>query len=580
MKKKILSMILAIAMVISMFAGLATTASAAGFAKATSIAVGDQVVLVCEGKLMEMTSISTTKTKYGIGTAYSGAPAGTMVFDVVNGASEGTVAFKNGDNYLCWTSGNSLDVSATLDANASWTVTIYENGNATIINAANSVREIAWNNGSPRFAAYDNTATSFSNYYSVQLYKYSDAACTHANATSSVTTEPTCRTPGEKTFTCPDCKETWTETIPATGHFWGEPVQTTAPTCTKDGVNTYTCSVCSGTKTEVIAATGHTYVGGTCSVCGAAEPAPSYYEPLTAAPAAWDGTYLIAHPVDGAVWIFNGTDAVNDYVSATPAEGGKILYADGMAVVTITTVEGGYTLQIGDKYMYSSGSSNGLTLGTTANANALEFTADGVVITYGSTTFRFNATSGQDRFRYYKTTTTGTSYTYPTLYKLVEETGEVPVEPVECPHAAVTEVPETPATCTTAGNSAYWSCIDCSKYFSDAACTTETTLEAVTIPATGHTPGAYTYNEDSTHTYTCSVCNDVVTESCSASVVEEVPATCIAYSQTEYECTVCGGTWSVTGTEYGAHTWADNACSVCKLCRHCRPSCGHHILFR
>ena len=89
MTKKFLSMLLAIAMVVSMFAGLATTASAAGYAKATSIAVGDQVVLVCENALMEMTGISTTKTKYGIGTAYSGAPAGTMVFEVVAGASEG-----------------------------------------------------------------------------------------------------------------------------------------------------------------------------------------------------------------------------------------------------------------------------------------------------------------------------------------------------------------------------------------------------------------------------------------------------------------------------------------------------------
>ena len=420
MSKRILSVVLTVAMVLSMFAGLTITASAAGYAKATSIAVGDQVVLVCENALMEMTGISTTKTKYGIGTAYSGAPAGTMVFEVVAGASDGTFAFKNGENYLYWTSGNSLNVNATLSANTSWTVAFDVSGNAAITNAADTTRQIWWNNGSPRFACYANK-TADATYYAVQLYKYSDAACTHANATSSVTTEPTCRTPGEKAFTCPDCKETWTETIPATGHFWGEPVQTTAPTCTEDGVNTYTCSVCSGTKTEVIPATGHTYVGGTCSVCGAAEPAPSYYEPLTAAPAAWDGTYLIAHPVDGAVWIFNGTDAVSDYVVATPAENGKITYADGMAVVTITTVEGGYTLQIGGKYMYSNGSSNGLTLGNTANANALEFTANGVIITYGSTTFRFNATSGQDRFRYYKTSTTGTKYTYPTLYKLVEE---------------------------------------------------------------------------------------------------------------------------------------------------------------
>ncbi len=42
------------------------------------------------------------------------------------------------------------------------------------------------------------------------------------------------------------------------------------------------------------------------------------------------------------------------------------------------------------------------------------------------------------------------------------------------------------ATCTAAGNSAYWYCSGCSKYFSNSSGTTETTLAAVTIAALGH----------------------------------------------------------------------------------------------
>ena len=50
----------------------------------------------------------------------------------------------------------------------------------------------------------------------------------------------------------------------------------------------------------------------------------------------------------------------------------------------------------------------------------------------------------------------------------------------------LTVVPEVPATCETAGTKAYWECSVCRKLFSDADGKNETTLEALTIPATGH----------------------------------------------------------------------------------------------
>lgn len=42
--------------------------------------------------------------------------------------------------------------------------------------------------------------------------------------------------------------------------------------------------------------------------------------------------------------------------------------------------------------------------------------------------------------------------------------------------------------CEEAGCNAYWHCTKCDKYFSNATATTETTLESLTIAATGHTP--------------------------------------------------------------------------------------------
>ena len=75
--------------------------------------------------------------------------------------------------------------------------------------------------------------------------------------------DPTCTTPGKTEGKhCSVCNEVLvaqTE-IPAKGHSWNEGVITTAPTCKDKGVKTFTCTVCHTTKTEEVSATGHTVV--------------------------------------------------------------------------------------------------------------------------------------------------------------------------------------------------------------------------------------------------------------------------------------------------------------------------------
>lgn len=44
--------------------------------------------------------------------------------------------------------------------------------------------------------------------------------------TSSVTTQPTCSTPGVRTYTCVSGDDSYTESIPATGHNWVDNVET------------------------------------------------------------------------------------------------------------------------------------------------------------------------------------------------------------------------------------------------------------------------------------------------------------------------------------------------------------------
>ena len=136
------------------------TPSAGGIAKVTStsdLTVGSTVYLVCEGRSKQLSGISTTSTKYGLGDD-----------------SSGTIAFKNSsNNYLYWTSGNSLNENSTLSDNTSWTVTI-SSGNATILNVADSGRQIMWNYSSPRFACYSGQTPTYDTaqgYNMVQLYK-------------------------------------------------------------------------------------------------------------------------------------------------------------------------------------------------------------------------------------------------------------------------------------------------------------------------------------------------------------------------------------------------------------------------
>ena len=103
-----------------------------------------------------------------------------------------------------------------------------------------------------------------------------------------VTDEALCLVPGEMTYTCTRCDDSYTEEIAPLRHSWGETKPGLAPTCTSAGYTSYeTCTRCGYSNRETIPATGHTWgdwqettaatciTAGveehTCSVCGAEE---------------------------------------------------------------------------------------------------------------------------------------------------------------------------------------------------------------------------------------------------------------------------------------------------------------------
>ena len=102
----------------------------------------------------------------------------------------------------------------------------------------------------------------------------------------------------------------------------------------------------------------------------------------------------------------------------------------------------------------------------------------------------------------------------------------------------LTEHPAVAATCTTAGNTLYYDCSGCGKYFSDAEAEHEITENSWVIPAPGHDWGDWVFDpETRTHTHTCA--ND-------PTHTETFDCTFEKHDSPDpdtdlYVCTVCGG---------------------------------------
>ena len=86
---------------------------------------------------------------------------------------------------------------------------------------------------------------------------------------------------------------------------------------------------------------------------------------------------------------------------------------------------------------------------------------------------------------------------------------EVTVNKAPCKHPNLKEIPAKAATCTEDGNIAYWTCPDCNKLFSDAACTKEIEKAATVINPLGHV-----YEEVKAKAATCTEPGNVAYRHC------------------------------------------------------------------
>lgn len=177
----LLALVLTLACALTIMPVAGTKANAAeNYVLAESIMDKDTVVLYCPTVKKELSGFATGKTPYGQGEDASKGISGLFPFTVMelSTASGKVYSFKNGTQYLAWTSGNSLKMVDDLDDNSKWNVSFETNGNVTITNVATPERTILWNRQYPRFAAYTKQSVG-DDYYATQFYKLA-ASHTHA----------------------------------------------------------------------------------------------------------------------------------------------------------------------------------------------------------------------------------------------------------------------------------------------------------------------------------------------------------------------------------------------------------------
>ena len=169
--------------------------------------------------------------------------------------------------------------------------------------------------------------------------------------------------------------------------------------------------------------------------------AAATYEKVTAQPADWSGQYLIVYETGKGTGdkAFNGgletLDAVSNTIAVTISNATiEVTNETQAAEFTIAQMDGGYSIMsTSGKFIGQGSDANGLTASGTALVNTITWSGDYTdIVGSGNAHLRYNASSGQERFRYYKAST----YTGQKAIQLYKKTGDG--QAVELPTYTVT----------------------------------------------------------------------------------------------------------------------------------------------
>ncbi|MBP9995301.1 MAG: chitobiase/beta-hexosaminidase C-terminal domain-containing protein, partial [bacterium] len=184
------------------------------------------------------------------------------------------------------------------------------------------------------------------------------------------------------------------------------------------------------------------------------------YEKVTSAPTDWSGEYLLVYEESAtSAYVWTGVDAVNCYTTSSISQ--NVISAEQSVTITIATMDGGYSVKINGgnnngKYISHSANSNGLSTGDDAAAQVITYGDNSVFMTNGGgAVMRFNSTSNQMRFRFYKSTSYSSQQPVQ-LYKKVES-GNAAATPTFSPAAGTyAEAQTVTISCETEGATIYY----------------------------------------------------------------------------------------------------------------------------
>jgi len=131
------------------------------------------------------------------------------------------------------------------------------------------------------------------------------------------------------------------------------------------------------------------------------------YVKVTSATTDWSGEYILVYEHNTSTgYVWTGLDATSCYVSKSISS--NTIEDDGFVTIAIAQMTGGYSIKVNGgtnngKYVYGTSGSNKINFGNSASANTLGYESNSVTITSNTSVMRFN--TGENRFRYYKSTT-------------------------------------------------------------------------------------------------------------------------------------------------------------------------------
>ena len=322
------------------------------------------------------------------------------------------------------------------------------------------------------------------------------------------TISATCTEPGKVTANCTVCgKEVQVRTLASLGHDYTVKGRTTPATCTANGSQIYSCSHngCTETRQETIPATGHKYkwvaVPGETATCKQAGKEQQVCEicKVTGASRSVEalgheyGKWTVTTP---ATCKEDGVETRScKHAGCTEKETRTIPKTNEHTFVKDGSVEPESVncFQVEQQKCSVCGITKKVTTGEPSHDWGEEQTKAATCLEKGMV------------FK---------------ICKNCEETQIVKVLDIAEHRLAKTEARK--ATCLENGNQVYWTCEECGKVFADESAQTETTLEKQVIPAIGHTLTATQAKAAScttagNHAYwTCTTCHQVFTDAAAA----------------------------------------------------------------